>query len=217
MSTPVITSDVGGQSELIDDSVGAVLPLMQNEAEELDARKFSKKEVDQYVQAVENILKDRDKYETMCKACRNRIEQRFSSDIMIHKLEDILDNLVHDSQVLVKRAKNSEIFRSIPHFVDDCVIIYNEFEVVQENCENTWKSREWFRQLYENELAKEHGECVEVVPADATEAQRKLEEIYQMRTWHWIEKYRHMMDDTFIGKILRKIRNIFRRQGQVKA
>ena len=31
MMTPVVTADVGGQSELIDDSVGAVIHLMQRE------------------------------------------------------------------------------------------------------------------------------------------------------------------------------------------
>ncbi|MFQ9127404.1 MAG: glycosyltransferase [Butyricicoccaceae bacterium] len=37
MSKPVVTSDVGGQAELIDDTVGRVLPLLQSEVDELDS------------------------------------------------------------------------------------------------------------------------------------------------------------------------------------
>ena len=213
MGKPVVTSDVGGQAELIDKTVGIVLPLMQSEAQELDEREFPPKEVSQYVEAIEHMLSDKDGYEAMCKACRQRIEQSFSSDIMIQKLEFIFENLVHDAKALEKRAKTSEIIGSIPHLTNDFLVIYNEFEILQENSECVWKSRERYRELYENELVRGIGVPVEIVPADSTEAQRRLDEIYQMRTWHWIEKYRHMMDDTITGKILRKIRNVFRRQG----
>jgi glycosyltransferase involved in cell wall biosynthesis len=138
MSTPVITSDVGGQSELIDDSVGAVLPLMQSEVEGLDEREFSQEEVSQYVQAVENILKDRDKYETMCKACRNRIEKNFSSDIMIRKLQDILDNLVHDDALKNRRRQTNIDLLKFGNLVDDHVTVFNEVETYQNMYKNTY-------------------------------------------------------------------------------
>ena len=108
MSTPVITSDVGGQAELIDSTVGKVLPLLQSESEELDSREFSQEEVRQYVGAITDILGDRAAYEKMCVACRKKIEDGFSSQIMIQKLEKIFKELVHDQKIVEERKAVSK-------------------------------------------------------------------------------------------------------------
>ena len=108
MSTPVITSDVGGQAELIDRTVGKVLPLLQSESEELDSREFSEKEIRQYVGAITDILGDCAAYEKMCVACRKKIEDGFSSQIMIQKLEKIFEELVHDQKIVEERKAVSK-------------------------------------------------------------------------------------------------------------
>ena len=108
MRTPVITSDVGGQAELIDSTVGKVLPLLQSEAEELDSREFSQEEVRQYVGAITDILGDSAAYVRMCAACRNKIEEGFSSQIMIRKLEQIFEELVHDQKIVEERKSVSK-------------------------------------------------------------------------------------------------------------
>ena len=108
MSTPVITSDVGGQAELIDSTVGKVLPLLQSEAEELDNREFSQEEMRQYVGAITDILGDCAAYEKMCVACRKKIEDGFSSQIMIQKLEKIFKELVHDQKIVEERKAVSK-------------------------------------------------------------------------------------------------------------
>ena len=69
MSKPVVTSDVGGQAELIDDTVGRVLPLLQSEADELDSRTFSQEEVQMYVKAITDVLADQECYQQMCRNC----------------------------------------------------------------------------------------------------------------------------------------------------
>ena len=89
MGKPVVTSDVGGQAELIDDTVGRVLPLLQSEADELDSRTFSQEEVQMYVKAITDVLADQECYQQMCRNCRRKIEEGFSSQIMIRKLERI--------------------------------------------------------------------------------------------------------------------------------
>ena len=108
MSTPVITSDVGGQAELIDSTVGKVLPLLQSESEELDSREFSEKEICQYADAITEILGDSAAYERMCAACRKKIEDGFSSQIMIQKLENIFEHLVRDPILRASRARTSQ-------------------------------------------------------------------------------------------------------------
>ena len=94
---------MGGQAELIDSTVGKVLPLLQSEAEELDSREFSQEEVRQYVDAITDILGDCAAYEKMCVACRKKIEDGFSSQIMIQKLEKIFEELVYDQKIVEER------------------------------------------------------------------------------------------------------------------
>mgnify|MGYP002508066005 CR=1 FL=1 len=40
MGVPVISSDVGGQSDLIDDYVGRLIPMLQEEVVDFDTRDF---------------------------------------------------------------------------------------------------------------------------------------------------------------------------------
>ena len=63
MGKPVVSVDAGGQSELIDEKVGAILPLMQNETSDLDNRNFPSQEIMLYVSALKDILCDKSKYE----------------------------------------------------------------------------------------------------------------------------------------------------------
>lgn len=89
MMTPVVTADVGGQKELIDDSVGKVIPLYQDERD-IDIRDYEKEEIDAYVDAILNILSDETKYQKMCLQCREKISSEFSTEVMIRKLEKII-------------------------------------------------------------------------------------------------------------------------------
>ncbi|OOP74787.1 glycosyltransferase [Clostridium beijerinckii] len=210
MGTPVISSDVGGQSELIDNEVGAILPLLQDESEALDSRKFSSEEVMSYVIAIEEILGNKERYKSMCKLCRDRIEQKFSSDIMIKRIEGEFENIISD-EYLEKRQNFSKLLKQISFFVDDYMTIFLEYENSEYNCEEIWKSKMWFENLY-NDICcgfGQNGVYESKISADGNslEIQRRLDEIYNMRTWKLIEKYRRFMDNTIIGKCIRKIFN----------
>lgn len=45
MGTPVVSSDVGGQSDLIDDTVGILVPVRQSEGIDFDKRIYAKKKL----------------------------------------------------------------------------------------------------------------------------------------------------------------------------
>ena len=124
MGKPVITSDVGGQRELVDEEVGRVIPLLQDEEKDLDKREFDPKEVDQYVRAIIDILENEKVYMTMSKACRSRIEKRFSSQIMIRKLEDIFENLVRNGNN--KREIVADMMRQNSSLISELPVLYNE-------------------------------------------------------------------------------------------
>ena len=88
MATPVISADVGGQKELIDDSVGRLIPLGQKETD-IDSHNYSEEEISAYADAILDVLADQTRYDQMCRNCREKIETRFSTDRMIEQLEEI--------------------------------------------------------------------------------------------------------------------------------
>jgi len=90
MEVPVVSADVGGQKELINEKVGKIVKLRQNEKDLYDEN-YSKEEIQDYVEAINNVLDNLEMYK---KNCRNRIIEYFTIDKMINKMSDILQNTV---------------------------------------------------------------------------------------------------------------------------
>ena len=88
MEVPVVSADVGGQKELINEKVGKIVKLRQNEKNLYDEN-YSKEEIQDYVEAINNVLDNLEMYK---KNCRNRIIEYFTIDKMINKMSDILQN-----------------------------------------------------------------------------------------------------------------------------
>lgn len=129
MGKPVITSDVGGQKELIDETVGRVIPLMQEEGNSLDVRTFDQEEINFYVKAIQDVLSDDVRYRDMCASCRERIEKSFSSQIMVEKLERIFTELVESGYE--KREQISKDLQKYPHMIEEPGILYGEVEAFE--------------------------------------------------------------------------------------
>lgn len=128
MGTPVITSDVGGQSELIDESVGAVIPLMQEESDSLDLREFPDEEIELYVRAIRDLLSDHEGYRQKCLNCRRKVEEQFSTDVMIQKLQDEFTRLLIDPKQIEKRKQTSDDLSKYGALIADRVVTYHEIE-----------------------------------------------------------------------------------------
>jgi glycosyltransferase involved in cell wall biosynthesis len=132
MGKPVVSVDAGGQSELIDEKVGAIIPLMQNETSDLDNRNFPSQEIMLYVSALKDILCDKSKYEKLCNECRSRIKISFSCRKMVEKLQYELLAVKSNSE------KRNDIAAQLCKFemlANDYVTLYNEIE----NYENVYK------------------------------------------------------------------------------
>ena len=137
MGRPVISSDVGGQRELIDDQVGVLIPLMQSESSEFDSREFTAAEVEQYIEAIVGILGDPARYEVMKKACRERIEKQFSVELMIRHLETIFVDLVSKNKTFfLKRNQISKELKVYPGLVKECLTLYAEVEAYENMYKN---------------------------------------------------------------------------------
>lgn len=131
MSTPVVSSDVGGQAELIDGTVGAIVPLYQDEEKDLDKRDFDHEEIERYVEAIRTIVSNKATYERMCQACRERIESAFSTEKMLMNLDTELQFLLSDAELQTARKNTSAALSRFAGFTDDFTTVYQEVEAYE--------------------------------------------------------------------------------------
>lgn len=124
MMTPVITADVGGQRELIDESVGKLIPMLQDE-NDIDNRKYSEEEIEAYVFAIEEILSNEENYQNKCRICRKKITDKFSTELMVRTLEQRIEEIV-------RNIKNQEIdiklYEKIRPMTENYLVTYIEYE-----------------------------------------------------------------------------------------
>ncbi len=99
MGVPVVSSDVGGQKELINDEVGMIVPCLQKE-EDVYVTTYSKEEVQSYVDALQKIANQLDVYK---KNCRKRILEKFT----ISKMGERMD--LEFQQVLKNKKSDSSL------------------------------------------------------------------------------------------------------------
>ena len=125
MATPVVSADVGGQKELIDETVGRLIPLYQKETD-IDSRVFAEEEIEAYVTAILEILEDRERYDALCRNCRHRIENGFSTDNMIEKLEKILLENVEKVQSTSQAERFPQRMRGWAQHYLDTYLAYEE-------------------------------------------------------------------------------------------
>ena len=89
MGIPVISSDVGGQKELINSEVGAIVKCMQKEEDILNYD-YKEKEINQYVQAINKVFDNLGLYK---KNARKRIENSFTIDKMVDDMTNIFEQI----------------------------------------------------------------------------------------------------------------------------
>lgn len=82
MGVPVVSSDVGGQKELINPNVGVIVPYNSELSFEED--------VQNYVNAIEKVLSNLESYK---QAGRKIIETKFNLNMCVQQFENIIDNL----------------------------------------------------------------------------------------------------------------------------
>lgn len=120
MSVPVITSDVGGQAELVDSSCGKVIPLKQSVEKDLFNRDYDKKEIQDYVDAILEIFENKN-YEQIKKNCRKKIVEKFSVEKMVKDMDKSISSLIEIGTNVDIRLLNKEIY-------EQYLVMYNEID-----------------------------------------------------------------------------------------
>lgn len=195
MGTPVISTDVGGQKELITQEIGYLLPLLQDEEKDFDSRVFKEVEINQFTDAIEELLDDPQKYEEMSKRARQRIISQFSVEQMLQKLEAEIEELQTEEYQL-KRQEASKALALVSGLCEETLLQYIENTISQSQKEKIWKERVWYQKLYQE---------IKYQPWKRQEEQsglisRLINKLHSMARKAWQQRVRY----TLFGKLLRK-------------
>lgn len=92
MGVPVVSSDVGGQKELIGDDVGVIVPCLQKETQIKDFN-YKDEEIQNYIDAINKVLNNIQVYKSNC---RNKILNGFTINHMIENIERIFETIANN-------------------------------------------------------------------------------------------------------------------------
>ena len=116
MDVPVISSDVGGQRELIDNSTGILVKCSQDETDYYNEN-FDKSEIKDFVNGIIKIYKEKELYKFKC---REKILNGFTINNMVEKMTYEFDSLIRHNQIIINdkdRDKYKELLNQ--YFMQD--------------------------------------------------------------------------------------------------
>lgn len=155
MGVPVISSDVGGQKELINEDVGVIVPCMQDE-NDIFKFEYSDDEIDSYVQAINKILEDLDKYKSNC---RKRILDGFTINHMIKNMTEIFENIIKNPNE--EKLANGKILGKTVDITKELIVkhlvsnrIKYEWECAEHNKKHETTKNNYKFQLFKDRMWK---------------------------------------------------------------
>ncbi len=138
MGVPVISSDVGGQKELINEDVGIIVPCMQDE-KEIYSENYKLEEIDKYIEGIEKILNNLEKYK---EKCRQRILDGFTINNMLAKMSDIFEDTCKNPNT--DKIKNGEKLKDNINIAKELVTI----NMMNDKIEYNWECTEYEKKVY---------------------------------------------------------------------
>ena len=109
MGVPVISSDVGGQAELINEQVGKIVKCLQKETD-IHNFEYTNTEIDLYIKAIEEIIQNIEYYKNNC---RNRILEKFTLNNMAKEMTQIFTDTIKNPNI--KKIENA---KTLSNFID---------------------------------------------------------------------------------------------------
>ena len=139
MGVPVISADVGGQKELINEDVGIIVPCMQNE-DEIFNFKYKQEEIENYVNAINKVLDNLDKYKSKC---RDRILNEFT----IKQMNENMDNIIQETFKNPNKQKieNGKGLSNNLNIMKELTCLFLE----ESNEQYKWQCQEYNKSYYE--------------------------------------------------------------------
>lgn len=119
MGTPVVTADVGGQKELVDETCGRVVQNIQTAKDGMYNRNYSDEEINRYVNAIEEVLIDN----SINKNCRNKIINGFTVNNMVKTFEkEFQDFQKNGTSINPLSVVNKDLYKQY-------IVMYNQLDI----------------------------------------------------------------------------------------
>ena len=119
MGVPVVTADVGGQKELIDDTCGRVIRKYQSVEKDLHNFNYDENEICDYKKAILELIEAKD--EKLEKICRNKVVNGFSIENMVDKMTSTFDHMISYGTQVDKSITDTE------EIAERYLMLFNEY------------------------------------------------------------------------------------------
>ena len=139
MGVPVVSADVGGQRELINEDVGIIVPCMQKE-DEIFNFKYKQEEIENYVNAINKVLDNLDKYKSKC---RDRILKEFTIKQMNENMDSIIQETFKNPNK--KKIENGKGLSNNLNIMKELTCLFLE----ESNEQYKWQCQEYNKNYYE--------------------------------------------------------------------
>lgn len=140
MGVPVISSDVGGQKDLVDDSVGCLIPCGQSDNTDVGLNIFTEQEISAYATAIEELVLDDETWAEKSKNARRKIEQEFTIGVMVDYFNHELARLCKDEKHIQQREHKAQSLKGISSLVSDYYLIEAAHEFKEAEATKIWKN-----------------------------------------------------------------------------
>lgn len=119
MGTPVVTADVGGQKELVDDSCGRVVKNTQTAEKDCFNRDYSDEEINRYANAIEEVINNNKLKEN----CRKKILNGYTVNNMVEIFEKEFEEFAtKGSQINHMSVVNKDLYKQY-------IVMYNQLDI----------------------------------------------------------------------------------------
>ncbi len=147
MSVPIISSDVGGQKDLIDETVGRLIQTRQDEEAGIADQNYDHREIEEFTNAILLFLEDEQFYEACSKNCRQKAAGEFSICNMIQKMETEFLDLISDDSLSKQHLHMSEVLKEQGKYAEEFYTSYLAYEEQEMECEEVWRAKFYFEKL----------------------------------------------------------------------
>ncbi len=123
METPVVTADIGGQKELVDNNCGRLVENVQTAKNGYYNRNYTQEEIDRYAKAIIEILDTKD-IEQVKRNCRNKIVDKFTIHQMVARFDrDFTDFFEKGSSISRQTIQNINLYKQY-------LVLYNQLNIL---------------------------------------------------------------------------------------
>ena len=145
MGVPIVSSNVGGQAELIDENTGILITCWQNE-KDIYKEEYNQEEVNDFTNAIVEILNNLDKYK---ENCRKRILDNFTLKAMIKNMSKIIEDVYKEPSN--EKINNGEDLKNNINITKEFITI----NMMNDKIEYEWECKEYEKKVYGIAYSKE--------------------------------------------------------------